>query len=67
MIPSPVIRGFFIPFRVIPDDDWNDLVIKGGVVFDRCRISELSPVLPETSHGDGTQWAQAAILAAVSK
>jgi hypothetical protein len=38
MIPSPVIRGFFIPFRVIPDDDWNDLVIKGGVVFDRCRI-----------------------------
>jgi hypothetical protein len=32
------LRMFFMPFRVL-DDDWFGVALKGGVVFDRCRLA----------------------------
>ena len=37
--PDP-IRMYFLP-RCIKNDDWRNAAIDGGVLFDRCRISEL--------------------------
>lgn len=37
--PEP-IRLFFLP-RTISDNDWRITSIEGGIIFDRCRISQL--------------------------
>ena len=48
-IPSvDPIRLFFLPHRV-PENDWRNTSIDGGIIFDRCRIvaclTNLDPVL----------------------
>lgn len=61
-IRSPIVRAFFVPHRVVPDDDWSDWVSNAGIPFDRCRIAEWSPALPVGSpHGDGVAWARETI------
>ena len=37
--PDPV-RAFFVP-RCIEEDAWRNTAIDGGILFDRCRITEL--------------------------
>lgn len=42
--PAPV-RVFLLP-RCIPDDQWREANVKGGIVFDRCRIASLVGQFP---------------------
>lgn len=38
---SPLIRSFYIPFRV-PSEEWDIHARSGGILFDRCRIAALA-------------------------
>lgn len=44
--PFPV-RVFLLP-RCIPNDHWREANVKGGIVFDRCRIASLVDQFPRT-------------------
>ena len=53
--PKPA-KAFFTP-RVIPEERWRNYTSRAGMLFDRCRVSELEPVLPaEKYHGDAREW-----------
>ncbi len=41
------LRAFFVPHRV-PAEKWEEKALKGGLLFDRCRIAALAhPLTPE--------------------
>lgn len=41
------LRAFFVPHRV-PADEWEEKALRGGLLFDRCRIAALAhPLTPE--------------------
>lgn len=53
---SPIIKAFFVPHRV-PPVRWRGTVAAAGILFERCRIANLTTALPAESHfGDGVAW-----------
>lgn len=62
--PPPVlpVRLFFVAARCGERDrsEWEDLVRRGGVVFDRCRIVDQCPELGEQLGDDIRTWTAAA-------
>jgi hypothetical protein len=42
------LRMFFVPWRV-EGDDWERVCIRGGILFERCRIAHHASVPPSTS------------------
>lgn len=61
---SPFIKAFFVPHR-IEARRWETTSRLAGIVFDRCRISGLSPRLPNMGDfGDGLAWARSMVLRA---
>jgi hypothetical protein len=53
---SPIIKALFVPHRVRPDR-WRGTVADAGVLFERCRIANLTTALPvENNFGDGLAW-----------
>lgn len=58
--PKPA-KAFFTP-RVISRRRWEGYSSRAGVLFDRCRVSQLIPKLPTiASHGDIQKWMELAI------
>ena len=54
----PPVAALFLP-RQVPEESWPDLVVRDGILFDRCRISELlaESVLPP----DCARWIMGAL------
>lgn len=53
------IRAHFIA-EAVDDDEWNDLAISAGLLFDRCRLVEYGANLPEPLLTDLAAWTGAA-------
>ncbi len=53
--PTPA-KAFFTP-RIISEKDWQTSTRKAGMLFDRCRVSQLVPDLPTVKiHGNVQDW-----------
>ena len=61
---SPLIRSFYIPFR-IPRDDWQRIGRYTGVLFDRCRVAHWAYRANAEILGNHSyrQWAQSVLPA----
>jgi len=51
----PPVRVFLLP-RCIPNDHWREANLKGGIVFDRCRIASLVDQFPSTLLDPCLEW-----------
>lgn len=49
------IRTFFMPFRVL-DDDWLNVALQGGIVFDRCRLAHHAQGVDSTVKEQVAAW-----------
>ena len=53
--PDPA-KAFFTP-QVVPLQRWRKYTASAGILFDRCRLSQLVPQLPDSVlHGDAKEW-----------
>ena len=60
-VTPPPIKAFFTP-RVVPAQRWSRSTSKAGIVFDRCRVAALAPILPSVNHhGDPRGWVRNAL------
>ncbi|MCH7990624.1 MAG: hypothetical protein IID46_15900 [Planctomycetes bacterium] len=57
--PWPV-RMFFVP-HCIPEKEWRTMAIKAGIIFDRCRISELVGSLENALSKKCAEWSAVVI------
>lgn len=54
---SPIIKALFIPHRV-DELRWKPYTRRAGIIFDRCRISSVLPVIPKAdAYKDAIPWA----------
>jgi len=62
-LPHPV-QAFFVP-HFIPEDEWRNIIIDGGLLFDRFRIAALAREnIPGALAGELTNWNTEAIVQA---
>ena len=52
--PEPV-RAFFVPL-CIEEENWRLTSIDGGIIFDRCRITELVGKMPDAEQAARREW-----------
>jgi hypothetical protein len=60
MIEPPALeplRLFFCPHRV-DMDHWPEAILKGGVLFDRCRVTSLAARLPNALRARCNEWSR---------
>ena len=55
--PEPKPQKAFFTCRLVPRRKWMEHTRDGGIIFDRLRVSRLTPKMPTpTEHGDSEVW-----------
>ena len=55
--PEPTPQRAFFTCRLVPRRKWLQHTRSGGILFDRLRVSQLTPRIPQAGeHGDGEAW-----------